>query len=107
MKFLLDVHLPPALCGWRRARGHDADRVGTPLNAQASDTQIVAFAAEDRRVVISKDEDFARLLTRYRFQLVWLHCGNTATWRILGWLEPHWEQVERLLSSGEQLIERI
>jgi predicted nuclease of predicted toxin-antitoxin system len=27
MKFLVDAQLPPALCGWLEARGHEAEHV--------------------------------------------------------------------------------
>jgi predicted nuclease of predicted toxin-antitoxin system len=36
MKFLIDAQLPPALCEWLRARGHEADHVAD-LGMIASD----------------------------------------------------------------------
>lgn len=44
MRFLVDAQLPPALCGWLRARGHDAVHVVDIGMLAASDASIAARA---------------------------------------------------------------
>lgn len=102
MKFLVDAQLPPALCNWLRARGHDAEHVGREAVA---DAEIAQMAEEGSAILISKDEDFCRLRLPDRFALLWLRCGNVTNPALEQWLEARWEQVERWLSEGERLIE--
>lgn len=42
MRFLIDAQLPPALCGWFEARGHEAVHVSAIGMVGASDTEIAA-----------------------------------------------------------------
>jgi predicted nuclease of predicted toxin-antitoxin system len=35
MKFLVDAQLPPGLCRWLQARGHEAEHVGAGALADA------------------------------------------------------------------------
>ena len=90
MRFLIDVQLPPALCVWLRARGHEAEHVLDALSETASDPAIAAYARGKGQIVVSKDEDSVPLVGALRFQLVWLRCGNSTKRRLLIWLETHW-----------------
>ncbi len=56
MHFLVDAQLPPALCTWLRARGHEADHVSEVLGGQTSDHAIARFAERNALTLISKDE---------------------------------------------------
>lgn len=105
MKFLIDAQLPPALCGWLQARGHEADHVSDIGLGAASDVAIADRAISEQAMLISKDEDFLILRLPDRFGLLWLRCGNTTNRALTAWLEARWDRVEALLAGGEQLIE--
>ncbi|UYY59947.1 DUF5615 family PIN-like protein [Sphingomonas sp. S2-65] len=107
MKFLVDAQLPPALCGWLRERGHEAEHVFEIGMVAASDADIAARAEADGAVLVSKDEDFVTLRLPDRFAFVWLRCGNATNRALLAWLEARWDQVQRLLAASERYIEVI
>ena len=107
MKLLLDAQLPPSLCGWFVERGHDCAHVLSLGLVAADDREIAVQAEFDGWCVLSKDEDFLRLRSPDRFQLVWLRCGNITNRALRAWLELRWPLIERMLMEGEGLIEVI
>ena len=102
MKFLVDAQLPPGLCSWLRARGHEAEHVGA---GAIPDEEIARRAEAQGAILISKDEDFRTLRLPDRFALLWLRCGNVTNAALAEWLEVRWDQVERWLAEGERFIE--
>ena len=65
MKFLIDNQLPPKLAQWITTQGYDVAHVQDIGLADAPDIEILEFAANNRYVLVSKDEDFLHLsLTR-------------------------------------------
>jgi predicted nuclease of predicted toxin-antitoxin system len=105
MRFLIDAQLPPAFAGWLRDRGHEAEHVAQIDMLAATDAAIAAYAEANDAVLATKDEDFVALRLPDRFVLLWLRCGNATNRALLAWLEPRWDEIERLLSEGERFIE--
>lgn len=105
MKFLVDAQLPPGLCDWLAARGHEAAHVHAILPGQTPDAAIAVYAELEEAILVSKDEDFLVLRLPDRFALLWLRCGNTTNRALAAWLEARWARVEKLLGEGERLIE--
>ena len=105
MKFLIDAQLPPALCQWLQARGHEAVHVIEIGLGGASDEAIAERAVADQAMLISKDEDFLILRLPDRFGLLWLRCGNATNRAFSAWLGARWDRVEALLAAGERMIE--
>lgn len=105
MNFLVDAQLPPALCRWLNARGHDCHHVSDYGLTGASDSIIAQQAVTDGAILISKDEDF--LVTRLpdRFPFIWVRLGNASNRALIAWLEPRWGAIETMLKNGERLIE--
>lgn len=64
MRFLLDQNQSPLLVGLLAAAGHDAVHVRDVAMATAIDREILSFALEQQRVVVSADTDFGELLAR-------------------------------------------
>ncbi|MBZ5581313.1 MAG: DUF5615 family PIN-like protein [Acidobacteriia bacterium] len=62
MKFLVDMALSPDLAIWLRSQGHDAVHASDLALHRAADTQILSIALDSKRVLISADLDFPRLL---------------------------------------------
>lgn len=105
MRFLVDAQLPPALCRWLEARGHEAEHVASIAMIASADAEIAAHVEATDTILISKDEDFLLLRLPDRFGLLWLRCGNTTNTALSAWLAVRWERVEQLLEGGERLIE--
>ena len=107
MRFLVDAHLPPTLCGLLRRLGHDAIHTSQlPRGNDTTDTEINRRSLEEQRVVVSKDRDFyhSHLLHGKPFKLLLVRTGNIATDELVGLLETHFEQVEAALRDNS-LIE--
>lgn len=78
MKFLVDAQLPLRLGRWLKERGHDAlHTLELPLGNRTPDTGIVALAAHENRIVVTKDSDFVQsyLLTGHP-SLLFVSTGN-------------------------------
>lgn len=79
MKFLLDAHLPPSLCGALADRGHDAIHTSSlPEGNATHDNELRAFAAAEGRVLVTKDVDFfdEMVLRGAPPKLILVRCGN-------------------------------
>jgi|SRR5215472_7879651 len=61
MRFLLDMNLPPAMAEWLRSEGHDAIHIREIGLAHLPDHEIVARAADERRIVVTLDLDFGEI----------------------------------------------
>ena len=105
MRFLVDAQLPPALCRWLEARGHEAEHVFELDLIDAADAVIAARAVETGATLISKDEDFLLLRPPDRFAFMWLRVGNATNPALEAWLAARWPVVETMLAAGERLIE--
>ena len=61
MKFLVDAQLPVRLADWLRETGHDAQHTfDLPSGNRTPDSEIVAVAMREERVVVTKDSDFVQ-----------------------------------------------
>lgn len=66
MKFLIDNALSPLVADELRQAGHDALHVRERDRVSATDEEIFTLALRERRVLISSDTDFARILSIHR-----------------------------------------
>lgn len=107
MKFLVDAQLPPGLCRWLEARGHQAEHVFDLGLHRASDAEVANRAEDLGAVLVTKDEDFLTLRLPDRFTLLWVRCGNATNRALAAWLQARWDQVEALLARGERVIELV
>ncbi|MBK1717563.1 DUF5615 family PIN-like protein [Thiocystis violacea] len=79
MKFLIDAQRPRRLARWLRAQGHDAlHTLDLPSGNRTQDTNIIQFAQQDDRVVVTKDDDFVQSFNDRPRQLWLLSTGNIA-----------------------------
>jgi len=105
----VDAQLPPALARWlAQEYGVDAAHVNDVGYLGADDPVIFEAArAGAAAVVVTKDEDFVRLLERHGPppQVVWVTCGNVRNAALRSVVLPIWPSVAALLVAGEPLIE--
>lgn len=62
MRFLVDMPLSPALAVWLAQQGHDAVHAFEAGLARAPDEVILERARNERRIVVTADLDYPRLL---------------------------------------------
>jgi len=62
LKFLVDAALSPVLADELRRAGHDAVHLIHYDMLRAEDTEVLARAHDEERVIVSADTDFAMLL---------------------------------------------
>jgi predicted nuclease of predicted toxin-antitoxin system len=104
----IDAQLPPALARWLASEhGIDAVHVQDIGLLQADDTAIFQAARAAGVAVVTKDEDFVKLLDRLGPppQVVWLTCGNIANRELRHLLRLAWPAAAELLAGGEPLVE--
>ena len=65
-RFFLDQAISPKLGEWLRAGGHDAVHVREIGLSRAADVELVALAVQERRVIVTADLDFSRILALSR-----------------------------------------
>ena len=107
MRFLVDAQLPPALVRSLVTEGHEAWHVADCGLQSASDHLIWTFAVENRYIIITKDEDFARrrAVRADGPQIVWLRLPNARRRDLLKWFEQALPTIVRSLDRGEGIIE--
>src|SRR5699024_7620397 len=78
VRFLVDAQLPPALARMLTERGHHAEHVVDIASGDTPDTVLWQYALDHDAVIITKDEDFADLVTRSDIapRIVWVRLGN-------------------------------
>jgi predicted nuclease of predicted toxin-antitoxin system len=70
MNFLLDVNASGAVAQWLIHQGHDIVEVGQK-DPRMSDNEILDWAMEDHRIIITTDNDFEEMIWRQGKP----HCG--------------------------------
>ncbi|HMS01721.1 MAG TPA: DUF5615 family PIN-like protein [Gemmatimonadaceae bacterium] len=107
--FWVDAQLPPALARWLTAEfGESAIHVMDLGLLDASDVAIFEAArATEGVVLITKDEDFLRLLEQRHAppQVVWITCGNVRNSELHRIVTTAWPDVTRQVYAGEPLVE--
>lgn len=73
MKFLIDVNASRTLGKWLMEMGHDVIFV-SDRNPQMKDEKILDWAVEEKRIVVTTDNDFEQMI----WQREKLHCGMKA-----------------------------
>jgi len=100
---LIDAHLSPNLAIWVKDRfGIDCFSVGYIGYRDADDVDIFFKARELDAIVLTKDEDFVKLLHQYGSppRIIWLTCGNTSNARMRVILETYLETALGMLDTN-------
>lgn len=70
MRFLTDVNASGALAQWLQDMGHDVIQVAD-RDAGLSDDEILQWAVQERRIIVTTDNDFEEMIWRQGRS----HCG--------------------------------
>jgi predicted nuclease of predicted toxin-antitoxin system len=102
MRFLIDAQLPLRLARWLRAEGHDAiHTMDLPDGNRTADAEINSLSLRDRRIVITKDEDFVDsfLLRNEPHKLCLVATGNIGNRELESLMR---ENLERVVSALDE-----
>jgi len=58
VRLLADEHIPPAFVSALRGEGHDVALVGDDVASGTDDSEVLEYARETDRVILSEDTDF-------------------------------------------------
>ena len=108
MTIWLDAQLSPALAPWiAKTFSIEAVAVRDLSLRDAMDEEIFAAARDATAIVMTKDNDFVRLVEQHGAppQVIWLTCGNTSNAHLKELLEEALPQALSLLEAGEKLVE--
>lgn len=103
MKFLVDAQVSPKLCRILSEHGHDAVHVSAmPLANATPDRDVTAKAEAEGRIVLSKNDDFAksRAATGRPSKLLWIRVGNTPNRLLFELVERHLDDIVAGFDSG-------
>jgi predicted nuclease of predicted toxin-antitoxin system len=104
----LDEQLSPTLADWIARQFKVAVRPVRELGLKgSSDSEIYFAARRANAVVMTKDQDFVRLLGAHGPppKVIWVTCGNTSNDRMKQILAASLPGALVLLDRGESLIE--
>jgi predicted nuclease of predicted toxin-antitoxin system len=109
MTFWLDAHLDPTLAPWLGSRFSVIAKTLREIGLRdASDVELFEAGRRFHEIVIvSKDSDFADLVTQRGKppQVLWLRFSNRPTIAIQILLDRTFPEALRLLEAGEALVE--
>ena len=106
-KFIVDAQLPPALAAWLRGKGHEAVALREIGLHQADDATIWQWAAAERAIIVTKDEDFPLLAADIvpGPAILWVRTGNLVNRLLLARFEAVWPEIESHFESGARIVE--
>lgn len=96
MKLLIDAQLPRRLALWLKAEGFDAvHTLDLPAANRTSDEEICAVADSEKRVVVTKDDDFVSsfLIKGQPERLLLVSTGNIGNNELLSIFETQLASV--------------
>ena len=103
LKFFLDTHIAKAVAVQLRARSIDVLRCEEVGLAEAKDFELLNYAIEHRRVMVSKDEDFRTLHWEYlaqgknHFGIFYFHKTRDAA---IGQIVNYCSEYSNLVAQG-------
>ena len=100
MKFIVDAHLPKLLPDFLNQEGHDSiHTLNLVAKNRTSDENIIKIAAEQNRVVITKDNDFLHsyFLKREPKQLILVSTGNISNKELLQLFQLNINKIAEVL----------
>ncbi|HEY6096339.1 MAG TPA: DUF5615 family PIN-like protein [Gallionellaceae bacterium] len=102
MKFLIDAQLPRRFANWLNEAGHDAlHTLDLPKKNRTTDSELIARATRDGRIVISKDADFVQsYLVGGEPPLLLISTGNISNAELEQLLRANLKGIESAFAVG-------
>ena len=102
MKFLVDAQLPRRIANWLNEAWHDAlHTLDLPKKNLTPDSELIARAMQDGRIVISKDADFVQsFMVTGEPPLLLISTGNISNAELEKTLRANLSRIEVAFASG-------
>ncbi len=103
MKLLVDAQLPRRLANWLNEAGYDAlHTLDLPLANLTADSEVIARADQDDRIVVTKDDDFVQsfLIHGKPRRLLLISTGNISNNELLALISRNMDAIARAFESG-------
>ena len=103
MRMVVDANLPIEVVDFLIEQGHDTVYSATLLSRRSPDTDIVAWAMEEHRIIVTRDLGIAEIILnsgRREPSLVTIRLGNEPTARVQEALAAHLGSMEEVLLQG-------
>ncbi len=104
----IDAQLPPALARWLNAeRSVHAVHVYELGMHQDTDWAIFSAARKASALVVTKDDDFVKLLGQHGPppKVLWVRTGNVSNTELRRMMLNGWDRAARMFAQGEDLVE--
>lgn len=108
MTIWLDAQISPRLARWIEETFHVQCLHVRDLGLRnTEDTEVFQKARDAGSVIMTKDEDFVRLVEQNGSppQVIWVTCGNTLNDRFKTLLQKTFPDAMSLIASGERVVE--
>lgn len=102
MKFLVDAQLPQRFANWLKEAGHDAlHTLDLPGKNHTPDNELITYAMQEGRIVISKDADFMQsFLVTGEPPLLLISTGNISNAELEKILRANLSAIEVAFASN-------
>ena len=103
MKFLVDAQLPKRFCVWLDQAGQDAiHTLDLPEGNRTTDDKVIAFAEQQERIVVTKDDDFVQsyLVNGRPSRLLLVSTGNISNDDLEGIFQAHLDSLLSAFMTG-------
>ena len=103
MRILADMHISPNTVQHLMTTGHDAIRVDAVMPNTATDREIVEWAGQNDRVVLTQDLDFSDIIAlsgAIRPSLITLRLSDSRVENVNRVLESVLPQIEDCIEAG-------
>lgn len=104
MNFIVDAQLPRRFCDWLAVEGHDAKHtLDLPLRNGTPDNDILDLAEKERRIVITKDDDFVQsyLITGRPSKLLFIATGNISNCVLEKLIQAYLKKIEEAFEDHD------
>jgi len=108
MKFIIDAQLPIKLKTWLVQEGNDCLHTNDlPQKEFSTDEEIMKFAEQEHRIVITKDSDFYKhfLITGFPKKILFVTTGNVTNTELIRVFELNFQTIETHFNLGKKVIE--
>jgi predicted nuclease of predicted toxin-antitoxin system len=93
MRFLLDESADFPLAALLRERGHDVTAIAHDYPASLKDSEVLAIARDEQRILLTNDRDFGEMIVRQRLP----HSGVILFRLGFEDLQTKWTRLEHVL----------
>lgn len=102
MKFLVDAQLPRRFATWLNEAGHEAlHTLDLPKKNYTPDSELIALALQEGRIVVSKDADFVQsFMVTGEPLLLLISTGNIANAELEKILRANLDAIDAAFATG-------